>query len=294
MQKTQLSTFHGDEYPQTPPASAYYHIISAPYEASVSYGGGTAQGPAALIAASTQLEAYLEGHGYPGEKGIFTQEPLSFTPEETAVQVMQKIGAAVTRALSCKAFPCLIGGEHSVSYGAVHAIKEYRKNATFGVLHFDAHPDLRDSYHDDPWSHASVMYRIAEEGIPIFQVGNRSFCKEDLAARKAFSVQSLDASAIYSLQTSGTDFSQLRLPEAFPEEVYISFDVDAFDASIMPATGTPEPGGLHWWQTMQLLNGLLKGRRVIGVDVVELAPVSPLFHCDYTAAKIMYTLMGFM
>ena len=294
MEKTELNTFHGDEYPQTPPASAHYHIISAPYEASVSYGGGTAQGPAALIAASTQLEAYLEGHGYPGEKGIFTQKPLIFPREETPLEVMQKIGEAVTYALSCNAFPCLIGGEHSVSYGAVHAIKAYRKNKPFGVLHFDAHPDLRNSYHGDLWSHAWVMYRIAEEGVPIYQLANRSFCEEDLSARKKFSIEALDASELYDLQARGTDFKDIRLPETFPEDIYISFDVDAFDASIMPATGTPEPGGLHWWQTQRLLKGLLTGRRVIGVDVVELAPVSPLFHCDYTAAKMMYTLMSYM
>ena len=268
-----------------PPAAwddARIVVIPAPYERTVSYGSGAARGPEAMLEASQQLEVF-DGQGCPGEAGIFTSDPLPCM-EGTEEQGLEAIGAAVGQAVSDGKRPLLLGGEHTVTFGAVRALAD--AGVAFGVVQFDAHADLRDTYLGNRLSHACVMRRIHEQGIPIFQIGVRSLSLPEHEYRGKHRIPHLDAEAIHA-----RPWPVPLLPAAFPERVYLTFDVDAFDASLMPATGTPEPGGLFWHQAVDLLRRALDGRRLLAADVVELAPRSGLHACDFTAAKMAYTLM---
>jgi len=274
--------FHGEDLPPRPPEEAAFHVIPVPWEATVSYGGGARLGPAAILRASLQLEAYLDG-GIPGEGGIYTAPPVDCRGQ--APQVLQRIEQAVERSLALGKVPILLGGEHTVSVGGFRAVAA--RSRPVGVVQFDAHADLRDTYHNNKYSHACVMRRALDLGLPIFQIGVRSLSKEEADLRAARRLPFLDADA---LDAGG--YPDPLLPEDFPEEIYITFDIDGLDPSVVPATGTPEPGGLDWRQAVEGLERALRGRRVVAADVVELAPQPGHHASDFTAAKLVYKLMG--
>lgn len=276
--------FLASEYPQSSPEKARFHIIPVPLERSVSYGSGTSRGPAALLEASQQLEAW-DGISAPGTLGFHTQEQVDCSGSIDLIQ--ERISDACRTALQCGAVPVVLGGEHTVSYGAVRACAE--KYDSFGVIHFDAHGDLRDSYEGDSFSHACVLRRIEDSfNLPLAQFGTRDYCMEELEYRKKRGFLYYDASRL-----AEEGLPEKPLPDSFPRRVYITFDVDGLDSSLMPATGTPSPGGLLWYDVMKLLTRCLKGREVIGLDVVELAPIPGLHHADFTAAKLTHALIGF-
>ncbi len=275
--------FLSSEVPPRPADQARFHVIPVPYEATVSYAGGTANGPEAILDASDQLELY-DGTSYPGENGIFTQRPVdcSGAPE----QVMENVRKAVLAALDAGAMPVVLGGEHSLTYGEMAALKE--RYGRFGVVQFDAHADLRDSYEGSKWSHASVMRRAVKDlDLPLVQLGNRIYCREELEARKEHGVVSWDAP--YLCRHGIPDN---LIPEDFPRNIFITFDVDGLDPSIMPETGTPVPGGLDWYMALDLAARAMQGRRVLGFDVVELAPREGHIVSDFAAASLTYALMG--
>lgn len=275
--------FLSSEVPPRPAEESRFHVIPVPYEATVSYAGGTARGPEAILDASDQLELY-DGTSFPGEKGIFTQPPVdcSGTPEE----VMERIRQAVLAALDAGAMPVVLGGEHSLTYGEMIALKE--RFGLFGVVQFDAHADLRDSYEGSRWSHASVMRRAVKDlGLPLVQLGNRIFCREELDARKEHGVISWDAPYLCR-----NGMPEHLIPEDFPKNIFITFDVDGLDPSVMPETGTPVPGGLGWYQALELASRAVQGRRLLGFDIVELAPREGHVVSDFTAASLTYALMG--
>ena len=275
--------FLASEVPPCPSDQARFHVIPVPYEATVSYAGGTARGPEAILEASDQLELF-DGTSFPGEGGIFTQPPVdcSGSPEE----VMEKVKQAVLSALDAGAMPVVLGGEHSLTYGEMAAFKE--RFGRFGVIQFDAHADLRDSYEGSTWSHASVMRRAVKDlDLPLVQLGNRIFCREELEARKRHGVISWDAPYLCR-----HGIPENLIPEEFPQNVFITFDVDGLDPSIMPETGTPVPGGLDWYLAIDLAARAMKGRTLIGFDVVELAPREGHIRSDFTAASLTYALMG--
>ena len=275
--------FLSSEVPPRPADQARFHVIPVPYEATVSYAGGTANGPEAILDASDQLELY-DGTSYPGEKGIFTQRPVdcSGAPE----QVMENVRKAVLAALDAGAMPVVLGGEHSLTYGEMAALKE--RYGRFGVIQFDAHADLRDSYEGSKWSHASVMRRAVKDlDLPLVQLGNRIYCREELEARKEYGVLSWDAPYLCRHGIPGN-----LIPEDFPRNIFITFDVDGLDPSIMPETGTPVPGGLDWYMALDLAARAIQGRRVLGFDVVELAPREGHIVSDFAAASLTYALMG--
>lgn len=275
--------FLSSEVPPRPADQARFHVIPVPYEATVSYAGGTANGPEAILDASDQLELY-DGTSYPGENGIFTQRPVdcSGAPE----QVMENVRKAVLAALDAGAMPVVLGGEHSLTYGEMAALKE--RYGRFGVVQFDAHADLRDSYEGSKWSHASVMRRAVKDlDLPLVQLGNRIYCREELEARKEHGVVSWDAP--YLCRHGIPDN---LVPEDFPRNIFITFDVDGLDPSIMPETGTPVPGGLDWYMALDLAARAMQGRRVLGFDVVELAPREGHIVSDFAAASLTYALMG--
>jgi agmatinase len=274
--------FLASEIPPSTLQDALFHIIPVPYERSVSYGIGTAKGPEAILESSQQLELF-DGTSIPAEHGIYTHPPIDCEGKPEAV--LKKIKATVASALTLEKIPVLLGGEHTVSVGAFQAIKETIKNV--GIIQFDAHADLRNTYEGTPHSHACVMHRAMDLKIPFFQIGVRSLSYEEYQLRREKRIPHLDASTLHE-----TEIPLQILPADFPENIYITFDVDAFDPSIMPATGTPEPGGLAWHQTFELLERIVSARQIIGFDVVELAPVSGMHFPEFTVARFIYNLLG--
>jgi len=269
-----------------PPASfesAFFHILPVPLERSVSYGSGTIKGPQAILQASLQLEAF-DGKDIPAKSGICTHPPVKCGAENVQDD-LAAVSAEVCKILDHLGVPVILGGEHTVTLGALQAFAE--RNEKIGVVQFDAHCDLRDTYENDPLSHACVMRRVHEMGFPIMQIGIRSLSHPEEVFRKEKNIPCLEASTIYRDRIPAK-----VLPPGFPEKIYITFDVDCLDPSIMPATGTPEPGGLNWYQAIDLLDKITAEKNICGFDVVELAPATGLHAADFTAAKLVYTLMG--
>ena len=269
---------------------ALFHIIPAPLEESVSYGKGAANGPKAIIEASQQLEKW-DGFSIPGEKGIYTKD-LNFCGEKSncAEEFLGIIEKEVLDSLLGKHIPIMLGGEHTVSLGALRAIsndKSPYKGKT-GIIQFDAHGDLRDEYEDNKLSHACVMRRAFDLGFQIFQLGVRSISPEEIEFRKNNKkINYIDA---YKAVTE--NINKIKLPDDFPEYIYLTIDVDGFDISVFPSTGTPEPGGLGWYQVLSIIESVAAQRKIIGFDVVELAPIEALHASDFAAARLVYNVMG--
>jgi agmatinase len=183
--------------------------------------------------------------------------------------------------------PVTLGGEHSLTYGAVVGVQR-ALGRPVGIVQIDAHADLRLAYQGHRHSHASVMQLLVEEeGTKLAQYGVRALSAEEAARRAANGVVFIDAEALVM-----GNVTEVTLPDDFPTDIYISFDVDGLDAAIMPATGTPVPGGLGYYQALALVRSALKGRRCVGMDVVELAPIDGAEVWDFTAAQLTYALMG--
>ncbi len=260
-----------------PAVDCRFHVIPFPFEKTVSYGRGTAAAPAAIIEASIQLEANDWG-AHPAARGIYTHSACS-SPD--------LFRACFDTVLEQGSLPVTLGGEHTISFYALKALKE--RGEAVGVVQFDAHADLRDSYEGVRMSHACVMRRIHELGVPLYQIGVRSLSQEDLEYRDRHTdIHYVDW---HPAAVAAGDCA-IALPDSFPQHLYITFDVDALDTSIMPATGTPEPGGLTWQQAQQALKAVATHRTIIGMDMVEFSPI-PSFHAyDYTAARLVYSMMS--
>lgn len=272
-----MKKFLESEIPDLPAEDCFFHVISAPMEETVSYGGGTANGPSAILAASDQLEAF-DGVSCPCELGIHT------VPEPC--HSLDDIQAEVSKAWENGRFPVLLGGEHTVTLGALRALKAAGEE--FGVVQFDAHADLRDEYEGSKLSHACVMRRAVDDlNLPIFQIGVRALSLEEHEFRIEKNIPHLDAKEIAENGIPAT-----LLPDGFPEKVYVTFDVDGLDPSAMPSTGTPVPNGLTWRESFDCLEKIAAERNIIAIDVVELAPIQDLHGPDFGAALLVYTLMG--
>jgi len=271
------------EIPNSKPEDAAFHIIPVPLESTVSYGGGTAKGPAALIDASVQLELW-DGKDKPGLLGVHTSDPVDCSGP--IVKTLDRIEDAVSYAIECEALPIVVGGEHTVTLGALRAMKQ--RYGKLGVVQFDAHADLRNTYEGSPYSHACVMRRAVDDlGLPLFQIGVRALCDEEETFRKTSNIPHLDARELFQKGIPGR-----LLPPDFPNRIYITFDVDGLDPSVIRATGTPVPGGIGWQEALTLLNTVLQGRTLVGADVVELAPAPGDHASDFAAAQLAYALMG--
>jgi len=265
-------------------------VLSAPFEKTVSYGKGTKNGPKGILNASHYVEFFDEElkRELCFDKGICALEPLKFD-KQTPSKALENIYKSVKKLLLDGKFVVTLGGEHSISSAPIKAHFELYPDMT--VLHFDAHSDLRDSYEGSKYSHASVMARVAEFTLNIVQVGIRAQCIEEAEFIKEKKIKTF-----YMRDIRSHKFGKLwhwRILKSLSENVYISFDVDGLDPSIMPATGTPEPGGLLWDETMNLLQLIGKKRNIVGFDVVELAPASNQPASDFIAAKLVYKLMNY-
>ena len=275
--------FLGSEFKHPKPEQAFFHILPMPLEESVSYGGGTADGPASILEASWQLETW-DGKSNPSEKGIYTHPPVdvSGTPE----QAVDRIAAATTALIKAGGFPVGLGGEHTVTYGIIKGLIDAGIE-DFGVVQIDAHADLRDAYEGNPYSHASVMKRIVDLDIPLFQLGVRAFCQEERDTRKVYGVGHLDADILVP-----KNIQSFALPDDFPDNVFFTLDIDGMDPTIFPSTGTPVPGGLGWYQTLGLFESVVKQRNIIGMDITEFAPIAGFHGYQFSAALLAYKMMG--
>jgi len=267
-------------------ADATFVVVPVPYDLTSTYQSGSRRGPGAILDASGNMELYDEELGKETYRaGIHTLTPLAADargPEEMVASVREQI----TKVLSQGKIPVMLGGEHSISFGAVQAAKE--KYPALSVLQFDAHADLRDSYQGSLYSHASVARRIA--GIcPLVQVGIRSLSAEEAGLMNAGTVKTFTADCIHA-----TDDWQEKVLEYLSGDLYVTIDLDVFDPAIMPSTGTPEPDGLMWRDVLGLLKKASRRCRIRGFDVVELAPVPGLVAPDFLAAKLIYRLMGYL
>ena len=279
--------FLQSEIDQSPMDQAGFSVLPVPLEKTVSYGGGTCLGPAAIIEASEQLETW-DGKSNPSSLGIHTCHAIdcTITAGETATHVIDRIADAVTAILKAGSMPVVLGGEHTVTYGV---IKGYLNAGItdFGVVQIDAHADLRDAYEGDKLSHASVMKRVIDEGIPLYQLGIRAYCEEEMATRKQKHVYFQDADELVP-----NNIQSIQLPDDFPKNVFFTLDIDGMDPSVFPSTGTPVPGGLAWYQTLNLFESVAKQRNIIGFDVMEFAPIDGFHAYDFAAALLTYKMMG--
>jgi len=271
------------------PGAARAVVIPFGLEASVSYGGGTAQGPSAILRASQQLELYDEELGcepYRAWGVAALQEPIIEPSIEAALAQLTDLVEGV---IAQDKFPLVLGGEHSLTPGAIRPI--VTRHPDLVVLQLDAHTDLRDGYLGEPYSHAAAMRRVLDlPGTSLVSVGIRSASLEEVE----FYAANHDRIQVHWAKDQARwDMAEIVAPlEGRP--VYITFDIDALDSAIMPATGTPTPGGLGYWQALGLLRrACAAAGRVVGADLVEFAPIAGLHACDYTAAAVAYKLLAY-
>lgn len=263
-------------------------VLPVPLERTTSYGRGTAQGPQAILVASRQVELYDEELvAEPFRQGICTLPPPAYSSTDHR-GYLDRLSEDVAGHLQAGKFVLALGGEHSLTLAPVRAAK--RVFGQIGVVQFDAHADLRQSYRGDPLSHASVMRRVQEEGLPTLAVGIRS-----LSRREAEHMANHRLATVWAHELPDLPPERFRrLLEALPRRVYLTFDVDYLDPSLVPATGTPEPGGGEWYPTLRLLRSLFELKEVVAMDLVELAPIAGQPSSDFTVARLAYKCLGYL
>ncbi len=265
-------------------------ILSCPYEKTSSYGKGSAGGPKAILDASHFVEFFDEETIFEicFDQGICTLPPLSFKnlSGKAAVELIYK---NVRQLIEEEKFVVTTGGEHTISIAPIKAHFDTHKDLS--ILHFDAHSDLRDEYQKNKYSHACFAARVAEFTTDIVQVGIRAQCIEEHEFIKRSGIKTYYAHRIR--EEGFYDSLNEKILEDLKENVYITFDVDYFDPSIMPSTGTPEPGGFFWDETLRLLKKVIKNTNLVGFDVVELAPVKNITFPDFLTAKLIYKILNY-
>lgn len=263
-------------------------VIPFPYEATTSYRGGTKDGPAAILQASAQVELYDDELDWsPYEVGIATTAPL-WPSRQNYDEPLRQLEASVDAALDRGMFPVVLGGEHAITQGAVRAA--LKRHPDLAVLQIDAHADLRQSYDETPFSHASAMARLVDLGVPLVQVGIRNISQEEMEWWRKKRPSKIFWARDYC---RGRHSVQEVVDALGDRPVFLTIDLDGLDPAVMPGVGTPEPGGLGWWETLELLRALFTQRQVVGCDVVELAPIAGENVSEFAAAKLVYKLIGY-
>lgn len=255
-------------------------VFPVPYDATTYYKPGAKDGPRAIIDASRHMEVFdIDSGKNLKETDVFTLEELECSknsPKETVERIQKVVGQLIKD----KKIPFMLGGEHSISLAPVLALKKAKKD--FSVLQIDAHSDLRDVFEGTKFHHASVMRRIRENVRSVVQAGIRSMCQEEADYVKKNKIENV-------FYAPGIPAEKI-IPR-LKKEVYLTFDIDALDPSIMPSTGTPEPGGLGWYETMDFLEKLSRQRKIIGADLVELSPLPGIVFPDFLAAKLAFKII---
>jgi len=268
-----------------------FAILPVPYERTTTYRKGTAEGPAALLLASAQVELFEEETGLrPLDAGVRTLDPiLERGMPETLAPRVEEVWLAERRGGRTVG---LLGGEHSVSLGAIRAAARCHRG--LGILQVDAHPDLRDSYEGTRYGHGCVMRRALDDPsiASLVQVGLRAISPEDDEATRADArIRPFRSHEIFRRPREAWI---AEVVDALPERVYLTFDLDGLDPSVIPGTGTPEPGGLGWWEALALLREVCRRRDVVGFDVVELLPEPPSAISDFAAAHLVFKILAYM
>ncbi|MBI4039447.1 agmatinase [Candidatus Daviesbacteria bacterium] len=270
---------------------AKFVIIPVPYDGTASYRAGAREAPRAILDASEYIEPYdyeLKKNSY--QAGIYTRADVmvSLLPGK----MHDNIYLAVEEVVDADKVPVILGGEHSITYPAVKAVHKKYPNLT--VLYFDAHGDLRQTWEDSPLSHACSAKRIHDLGCRIVEVGIRSISEDEhKLIDKARDIDVIWSSEVHeNLELAIKKITKLLPKPASP--IYLSFDLDCFDPAYMPATGTPEPGGLTWHQVMSILKTVLPRYNIVGFDAMELSPIigGTLHYPAATAAKLVYKIIG--
>jgi agmatinase len=270
--------------------NARVSIVPVPYEATVSYGQGTSKGPEAVLEASQQVELFDDELWIePYKVGIHTADAVRMDPVlGDNPEPFKELTQAVQPLIEFDKFPIIIGGEHSLTLGSVKACLE--RYPDLSILQIDAHADCRDSYEGNPYSHASISYHLYK-ALPqplITQVGIRNISAGEVEWMEQEKPQ---INIFWARQQEKWNFQDIV--NTLSDNVYLTIDIDGLDSSIMPTTGTPEPGGMTWYQTMALIKQLCIKKNVVAADIVEFAPV-PNFHAPtFLVAKLIYKLIGY-
>jgi agmatinase len=279
-----MKQFLGGDNINTDFEQAQVVVLPLAVEFSTSYGKGTAAGPQAILEASAYVELYDEELDLEiWKEGIHTLAMEEFLGEPSAI--MQTISSRVSDLLQRNKFVVVLGGEHSISSAVYRAYHTHFKSLS--VLQLDAHSDLRAEYEDSLYSHAATMRRIWEQNHHIVQVGIRAQCREE---REFVRLQHINTYYAHQIFKNGFGAAPIK---NLSTNVYLTIDVDFFDPAIMPSTGTPEPGGFFWYETLNFLRKVFHKRNVVGFDVVELSPLPGLKHPDFLVAKLISKLLGF-
>jgi agmatinase len=288
--------FLGLEEPWCHPERAGVYVLPVPYEHTSSYVLGSDRGPSAIIEASHQVEFYdetLRCEPFREWGGIATVTPLDLKGKVDR-QAVDAIEEFVRPHVGTGRFLVTLTGEHTGALGAIRA--HAKRYPDLNVVQIDAHGDLRHAYQDNPYSHASVMARVVEDGLPLVQVGIRSICPEEIERIASsdristfFAAQLLDPAGPYEGK------SVRWIPDvvkACRGPVYLTFDCDGLDASLVPALGTPEPGGLGWYDTLNLITALANGPGILGMDISEIAPIEGFVAPQFCIARLIYRILG--
>lgn len=288
--------FLGLDEPWCHPDQAGVYVLPAPYEHTSSYVPGSEGGPSAILEASQQVELYDETLGFETYRqwgGVATAVPLDLKGKVDRAAV-DAIEAFVRPHVASQRFVLTLTGEHTGALGAIRA--HAKRYPDLCVVQVDAHGDLRQAYQGNPYSHASVMARVVEDGLPLVQVGIRSISPEEIELiTHTKTISTFFASKI--LDPSGPYIGRAAnwVPEvvkACTGPVYLTFDCDGLDASLVPALGTPEPGGLGWYDTLSLVTALADGPGIIGMDVSEIAPIEGFVAPQFAVARLIYRILG--
>jgi agmatinase len=281
-----IFNFGGIESPYSEYGKAKIVIIPVPYDLTATYIPGARNGPKAVFEASNHMELYDDELGKETyEVGISTGEQLDVT-DKSPEDMLNMVSKAVSSEIESQKYQVVVGGEHSISLGVVREL--VKKYPNLSVLQLDAHADLRDSYDGTPYNHACVGRRISEL-CPLVQVGVRSISKEEVEFKKSSKVVTISDHEVKQEQR----WSE-KVLDNLTDDVYLTLDLDVLDPAIMPAVGTPEPGGLNWHETIRLLRRISQKKRIISFDMVELTPQPGNVAPDFLAAKLMYKIMGYV
>ena len=274
-----------------PLIEAQVAIVPFGFEATTTYGHGSGRGPQAIIRASSQVELFDEELWQETNKKVVIVTRAEIKPAKNVAQAKRQLGLEIEKILQLKKLPITLGGEHSIT---PFIIETYKKSGfgDFSILQFDAHADLRDGYLGEKYSHAAAMRRCLDfDGINVVQIGIRNISNEN----DELIFWEKNQSRIKTFWAKDKKKWQIaEIVKALKKDVYISFDVDAFDCSLMPSTGTPEPGGIFWDETLDILRAICRQKNIIGADFVELAPIKELRAPDFLVAKLIYKTMGYI
>ena len=292
VQTTAIQPFLGSEIESNYEASSVV-ILPIPYEATTSYRKGCENGPDALLEASQQLENYDEelDRETASDVGIYTHSSIADTRNGqvvTSEQMLQVTHETVAQLIQDDKFVISLGGEHSITTGIVQAYHE-ASSEPFTVIQIDAHGDMRHEYEGSIHNHACVMRRVLDMGLPTLPIAIRAVCQEEADLIKAKSIPVIWAREI----AKDPNWMEKAIALIPTERVFITIDLDGIDPALIPGVGTPEPGGLNWYALITFLRRVFETHHVIGCDVMELAPIVDSVVSQFTAAKLVYKLIGY-